>query len=75
MTRMLGSGLAILGAALLVLYLGYHFVVGFVLYAGIPLIVRMAITSIVVGGLLVIASLIRERIREQRQESSREVEK
>ena len=73
--RILGYVLAILGAAALVLYAAYYFVVGFLLDPDISLIVRVAVTGIVVGGLLVIASLIRERMRDQRRESFREVEK
>jgi hypothetical protein len=73
--RTLGYALALVGAAALVLYGGYYFVIDFVLDPDISLIVRLAVTGIVVGGLLVIVSLIRERIREQGRESFRGVEK
>jgi hypothetical protein len=73
--RILGYALAILGAAALVLYGGYYFVVDFVLDPDVSVIVRVAVTGIVVGGALVVGSLIRERIRDQKQESFREVEK
>jgi hypothetical protein len=73
--RTLGYALALLGAAALVLYGGYYFVVDFVLDPDVSLVVRVAVTGIVVGGVLVVASLIRERARDQKRESFREVEK
>lgn len=73
--RTVGYALAILGAGMLAVYAGYYFVVDFLLNDDVLLIVRMAVAGIVVGGVLVVASLIRERIREQGRESFRDVEK
>lgn len=72
--RTLGMVLLVIGAGILFVYVGYYCVVGFVLNPEIPLPIRGAITAVILGLLLVLASLIRERYRDMKQERFRGVE-
>ena len=75
MIRTLGYALGIVGAVVLAIYGGYYYVVDFLLDSTVSLIVRLGLTSIIVGGVLLVASLIRERIRDRSEESFRGVER
>lgn len=72
--RKVGMVILGIGAMLLVGYVGYYYVTLFVLNPDIPLILRLAITAIPVGLLLVLLSLIRERVRDIRRETFKEVD-
>lgn len=72
--RLLGFALVIVGVGILLLYGAYVFVVSFVLDPSIDPLVRLAVTVVAIGGILVLGSLIRERFRDLRRESFKEVE-
>lgn len=73
--RTLGMVLLAIGAGILFVYVGYYYIVGFVLNTQIPLVIRVAVTAIVLGVLLVLVSIIRERYRDMKQERFKGVEK
>ena len=74
MLRKTGLILVGIGGATLLTYIGYYYVTLFLLNPVIPLIIRLALTAIPLGFLLVLASLVRERLRDKKREDFKGVE-
>lgn len=74
MLRKAGLILVGVGGATLVAYIGYYYVTLFLLNAVIPFPIRLALTAIPLGLLLVLASLVRERLRDKKREDFKGVE-
>ncbi len=70
-----GIGWTILSAsaALLLGYAGWHFVTEFLQDAGVPVLARVGVAGVVVGLLILMLGLIRERIRAFRHDPFRRV--
>lgn len=69
--RTAGIYLAIVGAVIIVLFVVYQVIRAIVL---IPFWVKAGLVLIVVGGIFLFASLIRERVSDARKEKFKEVE-
>ncbi|MGQ9675897.1 MAG: hypothetical protein ACUVX1_09540 [Chloroflexota bacterium] len=64
-----------IGAVLLIGYFGFYYVTLFALNPDIPVVLRLAFTAIPVGLLLILVSLVRERVNDMRRETFKEVDK
>ena len=67
-----GIILAIAGLVVLVVYILYKI---FMVIAGIPFWIKVGLVLLIIGGILVLISLIRERIGDSKKESFKGIKK
>ncbi len=61
----LGIILLLIGLAIVIIYAGYHFIIGFLLASNIPVILRIAVTVMILGVIFILIALISERVKEK----------